>query len=125
MITGDRLRHRLRELAVEYRRFGHSCCRYIARRTCGSATAACSRHADTDGAVDSPDQRWSLDFVSDTLTCSHRFRILCMIDYYTECLALVADMSRELTWLIGMCGKPHTVVSDNDTDTSSAILRWL
>ncbi|GLK46984.1 hypothetical protein GCM10017612_49060 [Novosphingobium resinovorum] len=82
---------------------------------------------------DGPNQRWSLDFVSDTLTCSRRFRILCVVDDYTrECLALVADTSlsgvrvaRELTRLIGMRGKPHTVVSDNGTElTSSAILRW-
>jgi putative transposase len=40
---------------------------------------------------DGPNQRWSLDFVSDTLTCSRRFRILCVVDDYTrECLALVA-----------------------------------
>jgi putative transposase len=34
-------------------------------------------------------------------------------------------VARELTRLIGMRGKPHTVVSDNGTElTSSAILRW-
>ena len=39
---------------------------------------------------DGPNQRWSLDFVSDTLTCSRRFRILCVVDDYTrECPALV------------------------------------
>src|SRR6476619_4967341 len=43
---------------------------------------------------DGPNQRWSLDFVSDTLACSRRFRILCVVDDYTrECLALVADTS--------------------------------
>ena len=82
---------------------------------------------------DGPNQRCSLDCVSDTLTCSRRFRILCVVDDYTrECLALVADTSlsgvrvaRELTRLIGMRGRPHTVVSDNGTElTSSAILRW-
>jgi transposase InsO family protein len=79
------------------------------------------------------DRAWSLDFVSDTLTCSRRFRILRVVDDYTwECLALVADTSlsgvgvgRELTRLIGIRGKPHTVVSDNGTElTSSAMLRW-
>ena len=80
-----------------------------------------------------PNQRWSLDFVSDSLICGCRFRILCVVDDYTrECLALVADTSlsgarvaRELTSLMGSRGKPHTVVSDNGTElTSSAILRW-
>ena len=82
---------------------------------------------------DGPNQRCSLDCVSDTLTCSRRFRILCVVDDYTrECLALVAGTSlsgvrvaRELTRLIGMRGRPHTVVSDNGTELiSSAILRW-
>ncbi len=67
------------------------------------------------------------------MTCSRRFRILCVVDDYSrDCLALVADTSlsgvrvaRELTRLIGLRGKPHTVVSDNGTElTSSAILRW-
>ena len=82
---------------------------------------------------DGPNQRWSLDFVSDALTCSRRFRILRVVDDYTrECLALVADTSlsgvrvaRELTRLIGMRGKPHAVVSYNGSElTSPAILRW-
>lgn len=56
-----------------------------------------------------------------------------MVDDYTrECLALVADISlsgarvaRELTRLIGLRGKPRTVVRDKGTElTSSAILRW-
>ncbi|MBV1692408.1 hypothetical protein KRR38_33420 [Novosphingobium sp. G106] len=34
-------------------------------------------------------------------------------------------LARELTRLIGMRGKPHTVVSDNGTElTTSGILRW-
>ena len=81
---------------------------------------------------DRPNQRWSLDFVSDTLTCSRRFRILCEVDDYTrECLALVADISlsgmrvdREVTRLIGLRGKSHMVVSDNGTELAlSAIPR--
>ena len=41
-----------------------------------------------------PNQRWSLDFVSDTLTYSRRFRILAVVDDFTrECIALVADTS--------------------------------
>lgn len=56
-----------------------------------------------------------------------------MVDDYTrECLALMADTSlsgmrvaREMTRLIGMRGKPHTVVSDYGTELASpAILRW-
>jgi putative transposase len=41
-----------------------------------------------------PNQRWSLDFVSYQLGDSRRFRILTVVDDFTcECLALVADTS--------------------------------
>ena len=67
-----------------------------------------------------PNQRWSLDFVSDSLVCGRRFRILCLDDDYTlECLELAVDVSlsgalvaRELTSLMGCRSTPHTVVSD-------------
>ncbi len=43
---------------------------------------------------DGPDQRWLLDFVSDTLCDGRRFRVLCVVDDFTrECLALAADTS--------------------------------
>lgn len=80
-----------------------------------------------------PNQRWSLDFVSDALGDSRRFRILCIVDDFTrECLGLVADTSlsgarvaRELDAIIGQRGRPLTVVSDNGTElTSMAILKW-
>ena len=39
-------------------------------------------------------QRWSLDFVSDSLSSGHRFRVLAVVDDFTrECLSLVADAS--------------------------------
>ena len=42
-------------------------------------------------------QRWSLDFVSDILADSRRFRVLVVVDDFTrECLALVADTSRRV-----------------------------
>jgi len=80
-----------------------------------------------------PNQRWSLDFVSDTLTDSRRFRILAVVDDFTrECIALVADTSlsgtrvgRELDAVIARRGRPMMIVSDNGTElTSMAILRW-
>src|SRR6516165_12514729 len=81
-----------------------------------------------------PNQRWSLDFVSDTLTDGRRFRILVVVDDFTrECLCLVADTSlsgarvaRELTLLIARRGaRPLLCVSDNGTElTSIAILSW-
>jgi len=80
-----------------------------------------------------PNQRWSLDFVSDQFTDCRRFRVLTVIDDCTrECIALVADTSlsgkrvaRELSQLILQRGVPKMVVSDNGTEfTSNAILNW-
>jgi putative transposase len=80
-----------------------------------------------------PNQRWSLDFVSDALADGRRFRILAVVDDFTrECLCLVADTSlsgqrvaRELDAVIARRGKPLSCVSDNGTElTSMAILRW-
>ena len=79
-----------------------------------------------------PNQRWSLDFVSDAFGCGRRFRILRVVDDFTrECLALVPDTSlsgarvaRELDKIVAIRGKPLAVVSDNGTElTSASILR--
>lgn len=78
-----------------------------------------------------PNERWSLDFVSDQLTDCRRFRILTIVDDCTrECLALVADTSlsglrvaRELEGLMARRGRPKMIVSNNGTEfTSNAIL---
>jgi putative transposase len=80
-----------------------------------------------------PNDRWSLDFVSDQFSDGRRLRILAVVDDCTrECLALVADTSlsgarvaRELDGLIQQRGRPRTIVSDNGTElTSNAILVW-
>ena len=81
---------------------------------------------------DRPNERWSLDFVSDALTDERRFRIFAVVNDFTrECLAIVGDTSisghrvvRELDAIIAARGRPKTVVSDNGTElTSMAILR--
>lgn len=80
-----------------------------------------------------PNQRWSLDFVSDVFAGNRRFRVLAIVDDFTaECLCLVADTSlsglrvaRELDGVIAGRKRPATIVSDNGTEfTSTAILQW-
>jgi putative transposase len=80
-----------------------------------------------------PNQRWSLDFVSDALNSGRRFRVLAVVDDFTrECLGLVVDTSlsglrvgRELDRIAALRGAPAMIVSDNGTElTSHAILRW-
>jgi putative transposase len=79
-------------------------------------------------------QRWSLDFIADTLSDGRRFRILCVVDDFSrECLACVVDTSlsgvrvvRELERLTGERATPQVIVSDNGSElTSVAILRWV
>ena len=80
-----------------------------------------------------PNERWSLDFVSDCFSNGRRFRILAIVDDFTrESLALIPDTSlsgvrvaRELDALIARRGRPKSCVSDNGTElTSKAILNW-
>jgi transposase InsO family protein len=78
-------------------------------------------------------QRWSLDFVSDTPGDGRRFGILCIVDDFSrECLATVVDTSlsgvrvvRELDRITLERSTPKVMVSDNGTElTSMAVLRW-
>jgi putative transposase len=148
------LRQRIRELAAERRRFGYRRLHFMlaregltmnqkrfrrlyreeglqVRRRGGRKRALGTRApiALPEGA----NQRWSLDFVSDSFTDGRRFRVLAVVDDFSrECLALVADTSlqgqrvaRELDAIVARRGKPKTCVSDNGTElTSMAILRW-
>jgi len=148
------VRQRLRELAAERRRFGYRRLgwmlareghamnhkklyrlyreeRLMVRRRKGRKRALGTRMPmGTPGAIN---QRWSLDFVSDTLSDGRRFRILCIVDDFSrECLATVVDTSlggvrvvRELERLTAERATPEMVVSDNGTElTSGAVLRW-
>jgi putative transposase len=80
-----------------------------------------------------PNQRWSLDFVSDVLADGQRFGVLVVGDDFTrECLLLVIDTSlsgvrvaRELDRLAERRGLPLMIVSDNGTElTNRTILAW-
>lgn len=80
-----------------------------------------------------PNQRWSLDFVSDALSNGRRLRILTIVDDFTrESLKMIVDTSisgvrvaRELSELIELRGRPECILSDNGTEfTSNAILKW-
>jgi putative transposase len=148
------LRERLRMLAKERRRFGYRRLHVLLRREGfvvnhkrlfriyreerlmvrkrGGRKRAVGTRAPIPVPL-RPNDRWSLDFVSDQLACGRRFRILAVFDDCTrECLAAVADTSlsgqrvaRELDLLIGSRGRPKTIVSDNGTElTSNAILSW-
>ncbi|WP_085952024.1 IS3 family transposase [Celeribacter baekdonensis] len=148
------LRQRLRELSAERRRFGYRRLHILLKREGwdvnwkklyriyreegltvrkrGGRKRAIGTRAPM-AIPQEPNQRWSLDFVSDTLSEGRRFRILNVIDDFSrECLASVVDTSlsgvrvaRELDRIAEMRGYPCMVVSDNGTElTSNAILKW-
>jgi|SRR5579883_2076627 len=148
------LRSRLRELAAQRRRFGyrrlhilldregihmnHKKLRRLyreerlqVRRRGGRKRALGTRRPMT--LPQGPNQRWSLDFLSDALSDGRRFRILAVVDDFTrECLCLIADTSlsgrrvaRELDAIAARRGLPASIVSDNGTElTSIAMLKW-
>lgn len=80
-----------------------------------------------------PNQRWSMDFVSDALAAHRRFRCLTMVDDATrECPKLLVDTSisgvrvtRVLDELKDTRGLPEVIVVDNGPEfTSAAMHRW-
>jgi putative transposase len=110
------LRRRLRELAQQQRRFGYRRLGWLLTRE-GHAMnhkklyrlyreeklmvrrrGGRKRALGTSAPMELPravNQRWSLDFVSDTLADGRRFQILCVVDDFSrECLATVVDTSR-------------------------------
>jgi len=136
------VRVRLRELAAERRRFGYRRLHILLRREGvwlnhkklrrlyrEEGLQVRRRKGRKRGRVprvpmivpDGPNQRWSMDFVSDTLTDGRRVRILGVVDDFSrECLCLVADTSlsgarvvRELDTISARRGVPRQLVSDN------------
>lgn len=85
------------------------------------------------GLATRPNERWSLDFVSDSLSGGRKFRTLNVIDDCTrECLGIEVDFSlpgkrvaRVLDRLVWCHGKPERIVLDNGPElTSNAMLEW-
>jgi len=83
--------------------------------------------------VSSPNERWSLDFVHDTLQDTRRIRALTIVDDFTrESLAIEVDTSisgLRMTHVLERValdrGYPKTIVMDNGTEmTSLAMLAW-
>jgi len=81
----------------------------------------------------SPNQRWSMDFVSERLVDGRWFRILTVVDQYTrECLCAYADRSQtgekvaeQLERVIALRGAPESITSDNGSEFAGQSMdRW-
>ena len=81
-----------------------------------------------------PRQRWSMDFMLDTLADGRPFRTLNIVDDYTrECVAIAVGRSlpgahvvRVLDGLAATRGLPHTLVSDHGPEfTGQTLQTWV
>lgn len=141
-IAAERRRFGYRRLAIMLQRKGHVCNIKKVYRIYREEGLMVKRRKGRKRALgtrqplprpDRINQVWSLDFMSDALSCGRRFRVLGVMDQCSrECLTLVADTSiggarvvRELEQLIRKRGKPVCIVSDNGTElTSRVVLQW-
>ncbi len=154
-ITDDApLRKRLEELAAERRRFGYRRLAVLLqregivvnlkriRRVYSEANLQVRRRirrrlalgrGNLAVAASSMNERWSLDFVHDTLSSKRRVRALTIVDDFThESLAIEVDtalsgerVSRVLDAIAAARGYPATIVLDNGPElTSLTMLRW-
>jgi putative transposase len=103
----------------------HLLCKRHRKRIAGprGALLPCSR----------PNQRWSLDFMTDSLGSGRRFRMLSVIDDCTrECLCIEVStgfsgrhVARVLERLCQQRGQPEVIRSDNGPEsTSKAVQDW-
>lgn len=140
------LRNEIRELAFKHRRFGY--CRITAKirkkkvvnpkkvyriyteENLKVRRKQRKRLAHKRGPLTlptSPNKRWSMDFMSDSLYDGRRFRTLNVVDDYTrECLAIEVDFSlpsarvtRTLERLFWCYGKPEQITCDNGPEFRS------
>ena len=78
-------------------------------------------------ALSGPNERWSLDFVSDTLSNGRRFRCLTIMDEFSrECLAIHVAHSIPATGVIEVMerlkesrGLPEVIITDNGSEFRS------
>jgi putative transposase len=148
------LRQRLKELAVERRRFGYRRLAILLRREGWGVNhkrvyrlyrqehlQVRKRLRKRTASLErvplalprGPNERWSMDFMTDSLATGRRFRTLNMVDDYTrECLRIEVDTSlggervaRVLEELRQQRGGPQVIVVDHGPEfTSQALDRW-
>jgi len=148
------LEARIRTLALARRRFGYRRIFYLLRREgvivnkkkvyriYRSAGLSVHRRKGRKKALGSreerrkvqrPNERWSLDFVSDQLSDGRRLKLMTVVDEYTrEALRIEAsrsirgeDVVQRLEAIIVERGVPEEIQSDNGSEfTSNVVQEW-
>ena len=145
--SDEKLRHRIKNLAEERRRFGQKRIYVLLKREGWKVNhkkveriyreerlmVRVRRRKKRASVVRVPlspaqriNQRWSMDFVSDSLRNGRRFRGLCVVDDYSrEALAIEVDfslggyrVSRVLDILMEERGFPEAITVDNGPEFS-------
>ena len=149
-----KLRQRMRDLSDQHRRFGHPRLHVLLRREGFGANHKKTHRIYVEEGLQvrkrkkrrrsaitrrplvlpsRPGERWSMDFMSDQLSCGRRIRLFNVIDDFTrQCHTILVDTSisgvrvaRELNRLIDLHGRPVYIVCDNGTEfTSMAMFDW-
>ncbi len=132
-LAGSRVRYGYRRLTVLLRREGRAVnAKRVYRlyreegsqvRTTKRAKRAARTRVPLAAAV-RPNQRWSMDFVSDRFADGRWFRILTVVDQYTrECLCAYADRSQtgekvveQMKLLVAARGVPESITTDNGSE---------
>lgn len=132
-MAGSRVRYGYRRLTVLLRREGWAVnAKRVYRlyreeglqvRTPKRAKRAAHTRVPLPGAI-RPNQRWSMDFVSDRFADGRWFRILTVVDQYTrECLCIYADRSQsgekvvqQMKRLVTLRGAPESITTDNGSE---------
>ena len=93
-------------------------------------TKAAGRARVPQTVATAPNQRWSMDFMSERLADGRWFRILTVVDQFTrECLCLLADQSltgekvtQALEPLVRQRGAPRSITVDNGSEFASRVM---
>jgi putative transposase len=141
----DALRGRLKELAAARPRYGYLRLHLLLRREGWRVNRKriyrlyleeglqvrtkkrrkCASHTRLDlPQASAADERWSMDFVSETLVSGRRFRILTILDLYSrECLGLTANFSLKADDVVTVLNQlklggrmPRAITVDNGSE---------
>ena len=93
-------------------------------------TKAAGRARVPQPGATAPNQRWSMDFMSERVADGRWFRILTVVDQFTrECLCLLADQSltgekvgQALELVVGQRGAPRSITVDNGSEFASRVM---
>ena len=147
----EALRMRLREVAAARVRFGYRRLTVLLRREgwrvnakriyrlyteegltvrTKHRTKAAGRARVPHPEATAPNQRWSMDFMSERVADGRWFRILTVVDQFTrECLCLLADQSltgekvtQALEPVVRQRGAPRSITVDNGSEFASRVM---